>query len=230
MFSLTSCIRFSLITGLASLLSLASLLGSASSSVARESGGACGIANGGFEIGDFTGWETIGRTNIETARYGSGPTEGSKQALLDTFSEQTVNMVELARFLNIEVGDINNLGEVYEGSAIKTTFRVGIGDILMFDWNFLTKDFQSENYNDFAFFTLSPIGTNKLANTFSIFPISLRYLTDFEYQTGFQTYSYTFTTAGTYTLGFGVVDVGDGFAESGLLIDNVSLSNSSRRP
>lgn len=230
MFSLTSCIRFSLITGLASLLSLVSILGSASSSVARESGGACGIANGSFEIGDFTGWETIGRTNIETATYGSGPTEGSKQALLDTFSEQTVNMVELAKFLNIAVGDLNNLGEVYEGSAIKTTFRVDVGEILMFDWNFLTKDFQSENYNDFAFFTLSQIGTNKLANTFSVSPISLRDLTVFEYHTGFQTYSYTFTTAGTYTLGFGVVDVGDGFAESGLLIDNVSLSNSLRRP
>jgi hypothetical protein len=230
MFSLTSCIRFSLITGLASLLSLASLVGSASSSVARESGGACGITNGGFEIGDFTGWETIGRTNIKTTKYGSGPTEGSKQALLDTFSEQTVDVVELARFLNIAVGDLNNLGEVFEGSAIKTTFSANVGDILMFDWNFLTKDFQREINNDFAFFTLSPIGTNKLANTYSIFPMSLRDLTEFEYQTGFQTYSYTITTAGTYTLGFGVVDVGDGFGESGLLIDNVSLSNSSRRP
>jgi hypothetical protein len=41
--------------------------------------------------------------------------------------------------------------------------------------------------------------------------------------TGFDSFSYTFTTSGTYTVGVGVVDVGDTVVDSGLLVDNFSL-------
>jgi hypothetical protein len=84
---------------------------------------------------------------------------------LDTFSQQTVDIVELANFLHIGVNDLNNLGEVYEGSAISTTFTENAGDVLSFDWNFMTDDIQSEGFNDFAFVTLSQAGHTKLADT-----------------------------------------------------------------
>jgi hypothetical protein len=213
MFSSTFFKHFSFKTGLVSLLGLASLLCSPGTSSAA-------ILNGGFETGDFTNWETIGQTFIETAEYGSGSTEGTQQALLDTFSEQSVDIVQLADFLNIEVGSLSALGEVYEGSAIKTSFTVEAGDVLSFG-------VQAPLFNDFAFVSLSPTVERKLADTFSTFPTPLQDRTVFYDQTGFQAYSYTFQAAGTYTLGIGVADVGDGAVDSGLLVDNVLLSSSS---
>lgn len=41
-----------------------------------------GISNGGFESGDFSGWDTIGVTSIETAAFGAGPVDGTYQAFL----------------------------------------------------------------------------------------------------------------------------------------------------
>lgn len=159
--------------------------------------------------------------NLQTIK---SPTNlgGANQVVIDTFSTQTADAVDLAKFINIEIDALNKIGEAFECFAIKTSFTVEAGETLKFDWNFLTDDFQSSN-NDFAFFTLSGENT-KLADTFSTFSNSLNNPTSFLYQTRFQTATYTFTTAGTYTFGVGVVEVGDGSIDSGLMIDNVSLS------
>ncbi len=174
--------------------------------------------NCSFEKGNFTGWKRFGNTSIETANYGSGPTDGAYQALLTTVTEQTRTDVELAEFLNVNPNDLLNLGNVIEGSAIKTTFTVKAGDVVKFDWNFLADDSQQEMTNDFAFVTLA---LTKLADTFSIFVNSP---TPFSNETGFKTFSYQFETAGTYTLGIGVVDVGDPAGDSGLLVDNLTIT------
>lgn len=228
MFFSTSCMRFSFKAGLVSLLGLASLFGVEPASAA--------VLNGGFETGNFTGWETLGQTSIQTSAYGSGPTEGTSQALLSTFCpavennrcNRDGNFLELTNFLNVNALALTALGEVFEGSALQTTLSVNAGDVLTFDWNFLTDSMDGDErglYNDFAFVTLS--GTvDELADTFSPLVGTLA-ATNFENQTGFTTFSYTFTTAGTYTLGLGVVDVGDGANDSGLLVDNVLLSSSS---
>ena len=42
------------------------------------------LTNGGFETGNFFGWSTVGNARIETAAFGTGPTEGVFQALLST--------------------------------------------------------------------------------------------------------------------------------------------------
>ncbi len=226
MFSSTSCMRFSFKAGLVSLVGLASLFGSGSASAA--------ILNGGFETGDFTNWEILGQASIKTSTYGSGPTEGTSQALVSTFCpakvnnrcDQNGNLLELTQFLNINPLNLTALGDVFEGSALKTTFTVKAGDILTFDWNFLSDSKDGDErglYNDFAFVMLS--GTvDELADTFSPFLGALT-TTNFENQTGFTTFSYRFTTAGTYTLGIGVADVGDGSRDSGLLVDNFLLSS-----
>lgn len=218
-----SCLRFSLITGTVSLLLTSLFSGALPAFAAQSNVAACSIMNGGFD-NDFMGWETIGRTHIEKTKNSDGSTVGNKQAYLDTFSVQTADIVELAKFLETKVESLKSFGEVYEGSAIKTAITVAAGDTLSFDWNFLTDEIHDGDYNnDFAFFTLSQLGTTKIADTFSSLQPSPINSTDYLSQTGFHTYSYTFTTSGTYSLGIGVVDVKDGSFDSGLIIDNVSV-------
>lgn len=217
--------RFSLTTGIISLLSLASLIGAEPSSAT--------IANGGFENNNFSNWETFGRTFIKTSRYGSNPTNGSYQALLDTVDlidttdeeEVQEHLWQFADFLNLGVSRLVNLrpGQLYEGSAIKTTFTAKAGDILTFDWNFLTDSEEGDFmgwFNDLAFMTLSQ-EVDDLADTFS--PL-VRSLTVYENETGYKTFQYRIKTAGTYTLGLAVADVGDGSSDSALLVDNVKLT------
>ena len=55
---------------------------------------AFGFTNGGFETGDFTGWDTIGLTRIETAAFETTPKEGTYQAFL---KNQTDNSGVLPR-------------------------------------------------------------------------------------------------------------------------------------
>ncbi|MEA5542701.1 hypothetical protein VB834_27085 [Limnoraphis robusta Tam1] len=46
----------------------------------------------------------------------------------------------------------------------------------------------------------------------------------FPQETGYDSFSYTFEEGGTFTIGVGVVDVGDAVGNTGLLVDNFSLS------
>jgi len=40
------------------------------------------VINDSFETGDFGGWQTIGAASIETASFGTAPTDGNHQLLL----------------------------------------------------------------------------------------------------------------------------------------------------
>lgn len=117
-----------------------------------------------------------------------------------------------------------------EGSAIKQTFAASAGDVVSFSWNFLTNesvgqaarnDFTYPAFNDFAFATIQS-GSNSevfgLADTVSTFNNSS---TPFFNETGNRTFSYVIPSTGSYTLGIGVVDVGERTRISGLLVDNV---------
>ncbi len=175
------------------------------------------IINGSFEDG-FTGWETIGNNKIRTENFGSGPTDGNKQSLSLT-SGDAVGQRKLESFLGLESRSLDWLGNgnATEGSAIKQTFTASAGDVISFDYNFLTnEDTPSSYYNDFAFVTLTGVG--ELADTNSSTVTSL---TSFDEETGFATFTQTIEVSGTYTLGIGVVDSGDKKVKSGILVDNV---------
>jgi hypothetical protein len=181
------------------------------------------ILNGGFETGDFTGWTTTGTTSIETAAFGSGPTEGTSQALLSTVGTAATDS-DLETFLGLAAGSLDGLGngDAIEGAAIKQTFSASAGDLLSFDWNFLTNESTPSTFNDFAFVTINP--TSELADTgFATFFSSP---TPFDEETGFSTFSFPIAATDSYTLGIGVVDEGDVVISSGLLIDRVSLTSS----
>ncbi|NET81265.1 MAG: PEP-CTERM sorting domain-containing protein [Moorea sp. SIO1F2] len=216
MFHLKNHKCFSLRTGIVSLIGVASLFDTNPAS-------AIIITNGSFE-NNFTGWETLGSASVRTAGFGSKPTDGSSYAQLDTFlPQEQENFMELADFLELDITALdqigNGKGEVFEGSAIRTSFTAEAGDVINFDYNFLTDDFGSEYFNDFAFVGISG-QVNGLADTFSVLADSK---TPFVNETGFSTYSQTIAGSGTYTLTIGVTDVGDGAFDSGVLIDNVNV-------
>ena len=194
------------------------------------------LTNGSFETGGFTGWVTIGNASIETADFGSGPTDGTFQALITT-GDGSVSDAELVNFLGLKPETItgptivpNSLdamgnGDVTQGSAIKQSFFAQAETVISFDWNFLTNEnTPDEDYNDFAFFSVSidPIYNiaKELADTYSMFVASSTIF--FDEETGFGTSYYTIPFTGNYILGFGVVDVGDTDVFSGLLVDNVA--------
>jgi hypothetical protein len=195
------------------------------------------IINGGFETGDFTGWSTLGVTSIQTAAFGAGPTMGTYDALLqsgDSFSVPGfANLDQLDNFLSLTPGALDNLvsgNRVESGSAIKQTFTVTAGEVLSFSFDFLTNESTGSSadptFNDFAFVSLNSTPT-KLADTFSSFTTSA---TMYPVETGFQTFSVTIQQSGSLTLGLGVVNVGDTFNDSGLLVDNAMLTIASPEP
>jgi len=184
------------------------------------------VLNGSFETGDFTDWTTTGDTSIQDSGFGVTPTNGNYQAALQTHAITTgTSAAGLESFLGLSSGTLTNSGAT-EGSAILQIIEANTGDVLSFDYNFLTDEGPPPNsdFNDFAFFTLDN-NIISLADTFSPDLFSPSF-SGFAEETGYKSFSYTLTSAGTYTLGFGVVDVdntglGDTGVNSGLLVDNV---------
>jgi hypothetical protein len=176
------------------------------------------VVNGSFE-NNFNGWTTIGQTNIRGSGFGSGPTDGNRQALIRNGGD-SVGVRRLENFLGLALGSLNSLGngQTTQGSAIKQTFSANAGDVLTFDWNFLTNEESNTTFNDFAFVAIASL--QELADTATP---SVSSVTNFARETGFKNFSYTFASTGNYTLGLGVVDVGDTIVNSGLLVDNVNV-------
>lgn len=146
---------------------------------------------------------------------------------------ESLNLEEflgLSTFFGDESLDSLATAEPIEGSAIKQTFTASAGETLSFSWNFLTDestgqaasdDFTYPDFNDFAFAMIQSESDNKLfslADTISNFSNSS---TSFGKETGFNTFSYIIPTTGSYTLGIGVVDVGEPTRVSGILVDKV---------
>lgn len=180
------------------------------------------VINAGFETGDFTGWTTIGVTSIETAAFGSGPTEGTYDALMTT-DVGSVSTGEIESFIGMQSGMLALISGAFptEGSAIKQSFLAQGGQVLSFDWNFLTNEYNPDSeFNDFAFYAL--LYTDILADTYSSsFVVSPTVF--FEEETGFGIKHILLPGTGLYTLAFGVMDSGDTSVDSGLLVDHVDV-------
>lgn len=204
------------------------------------------ILNSGFENG-LESWEAIGDYRLETADFGTAPVKGTSQLFLSTASDLDFpagnavivpfisNFPNLEEFLEVSTFFGDNFlssittNEPIEGSAIRQTFQARKGQKLSFRWNFLTDEATGENadfnYNDLAFATLKFNQENfifKLADTTSTF-LSQDSQTAFFYETGYHTFSYIIPESGEYTLGVGVVDVGEASVISGLLVDEAKI-------
>lgn len=194
-----------------------------------------GFINGGFESG-LSGYTTTGTASIESSSIGIAPTEGKSQLLIQSgdvgVASSTMNT--LHGFLGIQVGLLMDIstGVPSGGSAFFQVFTITSPSIISFDYNFVTQEDVSSplsGSNDFAFvsigkpymdtgvFLSNPV---TFADLFSSFvPAS----GNFSSETGYRHYSIDLQP-GTYKLGFGVINVGDQFGNSGLLVDNISLA------
>ncbi len=187
---------------------------------------AVGVTNGSFETGTFQGWSVTGATSIATAAFGSGPTDGSFQALL-TNGTGSVSDTDLEVFLGVPAGTLDALAaglpgssDATEGSAIKQTITVNAGDVVSFEFNFFHDENPPTFFNDFAFVVTQ--SSSALAYADDAFVPSL---TVFSLETGFLTFTETMSASGSFSLGIGIVDAGDEFFDAALLVDMVSVTN-----
>ena len=155
------------------------------------------IINGNFSSG-FSGWNT------------SGSTDASSGTAVLTAGAQDVASIE--SFLGLASGTLATIGGApTNGSAIKQSFFANAGTVVSFDWLFQANDYLP--YNDFAFYSIAPVGANLLSNVATVGDYG---------SSGQQSLSFTIGTTGAYTLGFGVFNALDNVNSSTLSIDNVS--------
>jgi hypothetical protein len=194
--------------------------------------------NGSFEDGNFNGWSTLGSCFV-IGGVGGGPTDGSYQSLLLTFGNgqdiRPATPLELVQFTGVDFTTVVDFfaqnGLFLQGSAIAQSFSASAGQVLSFDWNFLTNEDRLLYGGDFAFVTITPLGeTTQLANAITtVIPSQTRV----DHETGFQTFTRLIPAAGEYRIAIGLADVIPvvGFPpyglfdyDSALLVDNVRLS------
>jgi hypothetical protein len=195
------------------------------------------IANGDFEAGTLASWSGAGRRGVLTAdvvpvagnSFYTVPPSGAYQGFVSNGSVYSlsvpsapVSTATLETALGVPAGTLLALGggAATEGSCLTQVLSVLPGDTLEFKWNFQTDEPEAAD-NDFAFLTISSGGAVQLADTF--YPGLVLSTSALFAETGYQSYAYTFTSAGTVTVGFGVADRGTTAVDSALLIDCVEL-------
>lgn len=175
---------------------------------AQESISVTVIGTGTAPIYDFeeglADWQTIG--DVKTARFAS---EGSFAAML---ASTGVDQASIETFLGVAAGTLDNTGNgnATIGSAMKTTVHLEAGQTLSFDWAWRDNDLPE--FNDYAFWLRTPGG-----NIVELADASSGNL-------GFQTASFTATSAGDYLLAMGVMNVTDESVACILYVDNILIA------
>ena len=198
------------------------------------------IINGGFEDSPaFNGWSyagTIGdifdgNSSIiqEGTQLGMPPPEGSVQARLRTFSSAPNTVTSgadngnLQSFMGLTNSQFNSKSgiSIVEFVAIKQTISVDAGSQLSFQWDFGTMDNPGSGYNDVAFLYVTDNNGNEVqfttlasVNGSSMTPGTLGS------HTGYQTHTFNFPSAGSYTIHLGVAEHQSLSRTSYLYLDN----------
>jgi hypothetical protein len=193
------------------------------------------IRNPGFED-NFNGWVTTNTTEDEKNRIlvvpstdlGNSPAQGNAAVMISKGTSPN----SLQSFLGLADNLLQD-NQVRGGSAIKQTFTVNAGDILSFDWNFLSNDLTE---NDFAFVKIGD--TVKLLSSAlesNLKPISFNLPSSFgneetfpfQQETTWDKFSHIFNATGETNLAFGVFNVGNNGEPrlSGLLLDNMTIAS-----
>jgi hypothetical protein len=183
-----------------------------------------------FNTWNFSGDVTTpadGEVNLSNSSFGFGDDFDYKPSNPDAYNyTQSQSAIEvdgtLENFLGLIAGDLDIGGTAFQGSAISTSLTVTSGDKFSFKWNFLTNETASQPpfspLNDFAFFVVNGV-VIKLADVNDASNIS----SFFNSETGENIFSYTFTNAGNYKLGIGVIDIDDFANTSALQIRQANI-------
>ncbi len=178
---------------------------------------------------------TFGDASLVGATFNGSVPQGSSQLLLSTIQSANgpfsttgagpaTGPSSVASFVNV-----GSLSGTF-GSAFRTVQTFTSGGNLTFTADFLTLEPNNGTGNaDYAFLTLINNGTGTgsiftLATPTSATQIAVNNDT-FDFETGYINFTAPVPAAGTYTIGFGVVDVGtDVSSPSALLLDNVAFA------
>lgn len=187
------------------------------------------VANGDFEGGILLpGWNKIGKSLGETSAIGVTPTQGTFQGYINNTGNFASPIVPLVTFLDVPGSSIIALGQgsPTTGSAISQDLTVSAGDVLTFDWNFLTDEHnEGVAYNDFAIFTIGNTPYLLASRNSTFFTLDLVMPpAGFDGQTHWATQNYTFPSSGTFKVAFAVFNVGDAGHDSVLLVDGVTVT------
>jgi hypothetical protein len=188
-----------------------------------------GPVNGGFEqTPDFAGWQTSGNDLVLAADF-HAPPEGAAQAVISNAQMPNngtlpVSAANLETFLGLTAGALSKPGAAaVNGSAIKQDVTGNAGDIVTFKADFLTNETTKAN-GDYGFVTVTFNGKTELFRIHAaVKPITGLNTSGFLSETGYRMYTIVLPKNGTYTIGYGVVNVGDSEVASDLLVDNVQL-------
>jgi hypothetical protein len=195
------------------------------------------------------GWTQTGNTTVldsstAVSPLGVDPISPTHEALLSTvFSANPAlglaTATALENFLLLPLGTLSNLGNgpALQGSAISQSFHADAGSTLTLYYDFASQEQQTPTVsrNDFAFVSITPASSGSGASTlpgasvatatFNPLPVGSQAAASFVKDIGWQTFSYTFTTSGTYQLGLGIIDQGSShLGNSGLYVDSVALT------
>jgi hypothetical protein len=185
------------------------------------------IINGNFASA-LAGWSASGDAS---ARDGAGfvttaSLSGDDDNLGTGFHNFSGSEVSFASDLETALGlpadalspDANGGVFAFEGSALFQSVTVQAGDVLSFDWTLFSKEAAG---TDYAFVVID--GTAFNLSTGSSLSVGSTY--DYGFTSGSQSFqSAPFASAGTFTIGIGVVDVDNFVSSSAVSFDNVALA------
>lgn len=177
--------------------------------------------NQGFESG-LTGWTSTG--DVSTTGSTTVTTFDSTVWTINAFgttmaqlNSNPIGVSALDSFFGLAAGSINSavfpgVGGVTNGAAVMQVFSGNAGDVVTQYWDFVARDYLP--FNDTAFVVvdgnitlLASIGNGGIAVGTSG-------------HSGWQSFSFTLSTTGTHSLGFGVVNTGDQVLDAALFLDS----------
>ena len=148
----------------------------------------------------------------------------SYAALLSSAGDK--DQADIESFLGLESGGLSPLAasgagfdDATNGSAMKIAIDVTAGDEISFFWSFSTAEQGSDVgvYNDYSFVVIDGQAI-ELADVFMVGSLGA---------TPWAKFTYTATSTGNITVGFGVMNTGDIAVNSYLKIDNLQLNGQS---
>lgn len=187
------------------------------------------LANGSFANG-LNGWTAVGdaiATGTPSAMLTTAFSDGGDDAInlnLSGNSSVLANQVGgLEELAGLDFGALDFGGDfAFEGSALTQSFSVNAGDVLSFNFSFLTNEDRTAALfnNDGAFVSINGVGT-LLSNVLSTNAVNG--LGPFSFGND-GSFTFTFTQSGMVNLAIGVFDTNDSAVSSALTVSNVSVT------